>query len=145
MFKTDTDRLNYGEILKPPYGYTLNKAIGTTYALDLEALTAIAIATGLAEDTDSKLLQNPIAILNALQKISEKNDYIFRGRTNKTTKYKKSFVSASGKDGCTGCVTENERNELLSGVSPKDMAFGLCKRKRRTFLSVCCDEQEFDI
>ena len=72
MFKTDTDRLNYGEILKPPYGYTLNKAIGTTYALDLEALTAIAIATGLAEDTDSKLLQNPIAMLNALQKISEK-------------------------------------------------------------------------
>ena len=72
MFKTDTDRLNYGEILKPPYGYTLNKAIGTTYSLDLEALTAIAISTGLVEDTDSKLTQNPIAMLNALQKVSER-------------------------------------------------------------------------
>lgn len=72
MFKTDTDRLNYGEILKPPYGFTLNKAIGTTYSLDLEALTAIAISTGLAEDTDSKLTQNPIAMLNALQKVSER-------------------------------------------------------------------------
>ena len=72
MFRTDYDRLNYGEIIKPPYGYSLNKAIGTTYSLDLEALTGIAISLGLIEDTDSQLRNNPIGMLNALQKVSDK-------------------------------------------------------------------------
>ena len=72
MFRTDYDRLNYGEIIKPPYGYSLNKAIGTTYSLDLEALTGIAISLGLTEDTDSQLRNNPIGMLNALQKVSDK-------------------------------------------------------------------------
>jgi hypothetical protein len=72
MFKTNTDRLNYGSILTPPEGYQLEKAIGTTYSLDLEALTSIAITLGLAEDTDSDLMKNPISMLHALQKISDK-------------------------------------------------------------------------
>ena len=74
MFQTNNnkDRLNYGEMLLPPQGYVLEQAVGTTYSLDLEALTAISIALGLKEDTDSELLQNPISMLNALQKVSEK-------------------------------------------------------------------------
>ena len=74
MFKTnDTkDRVSYGNLLLPPDGYTLNFAVGTTYSLDLEALTAVCLALGLAEDTDSALLQNPVSMLNALQKVSEK-------------------------------------------------------------------------
>lgn len=73
MFRTNnnTDRLNYGELLLPPDGYSLESAIGTTYSLDLEALTAISIALGLKEETDSGLLHNPISMLNALQKVSE--------------------------------------------------------------------------
>lgn len=53
MFKTnDTrSRVNYGNILLPPEGYTLNFAVGTTYSLDLEALTAVCLSLGLAEDT----------------------------------------------------------------------------------------------
>ena len=74
MFRTNDnkDRVNYSEMLLPPDGYVLEQAIGTTYSLDLEALTAIAISLGLREDTDSGLLQNPISMLNALQKVSEK-------------------------------------------------------------------------
>lgn len=74
MFKAnDTkDRVNYGSLLFPPDGYTLNFAVGTTYSLDLEALTAVCLALGLAEDTDSALLHNPVSMLNALQKVSEK-------------------------------------------------------------------------
>ena len=72
MFKTNTDRLNYGEILKPPCGFRLNKAVGTTYSLDLEALMAAAISLGLAEDTDSRLLHNPVGMLNALQKVTDR-------------------------------------------------------------------------
>lgn len=74
MFRTDSncDRTDYNIILMPPDGYKLDKAIGTTYSLDLEALTAVAICLGLSEETDSKLMQNPISMLNALQKVSDK-------------------------------------------------------------------------
>ncbi|WP_455503270.1 phospholipase D family protein [Blautia sp.] len=74
MFRPDSnrDRRDYSSILMPPDGYRLYRAVGTTYSLDLEALTAVAICLGLAEDTDSKLMQNPIGMLNALQKVSDK-------------------------------------------------------------------------
>ena len=74
MFRPDSneDRTNYSEILMPPEGYRLDKAIGTTYSLDLEALTAVSISLGLSEEADSKLMHNPISMLNALQKISDK-------------------------------------------------------------------------
>lgn len=74
MFRPDSncDRTDYNIILMPPDGYKIDKAIGTTYSLDLEALTAVAICLGLSEETDSKLMQNPISMLNALQKVSDK-------------------------------------------------------------------------
>ena len=74
MFKPTSakDRINYGEVLMPPTGYVFERAIGTTYSLDLETLTAISISLGLIEDTDSELIQNPISMLLALQKVSDK-------------------------------------------------------------------------
>lgn len=74
MFKANDnhDRVGYGSLLLPPPGFHVSLAVGTTYSLDLEALTAVCLSLGLAEDTDSSLLQNPITLLNALQKISEK-------------------------------------------------------------------------
>ncbi len=74
MFKPTSakDRLNYGEVLMPPPGYKLEHAIGTTYSLDLETLTAVSITLGLVTDTDSELINNPISLLSALQKVSDK-------------------------------------------------------------------------
>ena len=74
MFKPNgnRDRRDYNDLLMPPEGYRLEKAIGTTYSLDLEALTAVAICLGLSEDMDSKIMQNPISMLYALQKVSDK-------------------------------------------------------------------------
>lgn len=72
MFKTDKDRLNYGNILMPPTGYKLEKAVGTTYSLDLEALTAAVITLGLNEEMDTVLDNNPICLLNAIEKASDK-------------------------------------------------------------------------
>lgn len=74
MFRPDAnhDRTDYSSMLKPPEGYKLDKAVGTTYSLDLEALTAVAICFGLSEDVDSKLMNNPISKLNALQKVCDK-------------------------------------------------------------------------
>lgn len=74
MFKPTSakDRINYGEVLMPPVGCRLERAVGTTYSLDLETLTAVSIALGLVEDTDSELINNPISMLSALQKISDR-------------------------------------------------------------------------
>lgn len=74
MFKPTSakDRINYGKVLMPSVGYKLERAIGTTYSLDLETLTAVSIALGLIEDTDSELINNPISMLSALQKISDR-------------------------------------------------------------------------
>ncbi len=38
-------------------------AVGTTSLLDLETLTVVSITLGLIEDTDSKLINNPISML----------------------------------------------------------------------------------
>ena len=72
MFKPKEDRLNYGQLLMPPVGYTLVRAVGTTYSLDLETLMSVCISLGIQENTDSTLTKNPFAILKSLQGLSEK-------------------------------------------------------------------------
>lgn len=72
MFKPKEDRLNYGWLLVPPAGYTLVRAVGTTYSLDLETLMSVCIALGIQESTDSSLTKNPFAILKSLGGLSEK-------------------------------------------------------------------------
>lgn len=72
MFRPKEDRLNYGQLLMPPVGYTLVSAVGTTYSLDLEILMSVCIALGIQESTDSSLTKNPFAILKSLQGLSEK-------------------------------------------------------------------------
>ena len=72
MFKPKEERLNYGQILMPPVGFTLVRAVGTTYSLDLETLMSVCIALGIQESTDSSLTNNPFAILKSLQGLSDK-------------------------------------------------------------------------
>lgn len=72
MFKPKEERLNYGQILMPPVGYSLVRAVGTTYSLDLETLMSVCIALGIQESTDSSLANNPFAVLKSLQSLSDK-------------------------------------------------------------------------
>lgn len=67
MLNPNNDRLDYGQILSATDKYKLDFAIGTTYSLDLDALVGTSLALGISEDTDSKLAQNPIALLEALR------------------------------------------------------------------------------
>lgn len=72
MLNPNNDRLDYGQVLAPPDGYTLDFAIGTTYSLDLDALVGTCIALGLAEETDSELMKNPICLLEGLRATGDK-------------------------------------------------------------------------
>ena len=72
MFKPKEERLNYGQLLMPREGFTLVKAVGTTYSLDLETLMSVCIALGIQESTDSSLTCNPFALLKSIQGLSDK-------------------------------------------------------------------------
>ena len=72
MLNPNYDRLDYGTILAPPAGYALDFAVGTTYSLDLDALVGASLALGLAEETDSTIMSNPICLLEALRSTGDK-------------------------------------------------------------------------
>ena len=72
MLNPNHDRLDYGQLLAPPDGYGLDFAIGTTYSLDLDALVGASLALGLSEETDSKLMNNPVCLLEALRSTGDK-------------------------------------------------------------------------
>jgi len=62
------------ELLRPPQGYELDRAVGTTYSLDL--LTALTVPLSFAlfdwEHDDGKLREDPLALLEALRLYGEK-------------------------------------------------------------------------
>lgn len=67
MLNPDKDRIEYGNILKPPIGYRLDFAVGTTYSLDLDAFVGACMSLSLAEDMDSEITDNPIYLLETLR------------------------------------------------------------------------------
>ena len=72
MFRSAQDRLDYGEILRPPAGFVCEIAVGTTYSLDLETMLGVPLALFFREEMDENLLGNPIAILEGLRKSADK-------------------------------------------------------------------------
>ena len=72
MLKPKIDRLNYSEILKPPEGCRLWAAVGTTYSLDLETLVAASLPLAIAENPEQAILENPICVMHAIRKISDR-------------------------------------------------------------------------
>lgn len=72
MLNPNQNRLDYGNMLAPPPGFILDFAMGTTYSLDLDALVGACIALGMAEETDSELMRNPVCLLEALRSTGDK-------------------------------------------------------------------------
>jgi len=64
------------EALRPPVGYALDRAVGTTYSLDLMSLLAAPLAFALfdRELTDGRLVADPIALLDAVRRYSDRID-----------------------------------------------------------------------
>lgn len=66
------NRLDYGALLTPPDGYQLEFAVGTTFSLDLKALTTAILAMGSGTATDSSMAENPICLLEAMLQTADK-------------------------------------------------------------------------
>jgi len=69
------------DALRPPIGYQLDRAIGTTYGLDLEALLFVPLAFTFFqwEDAESGPTKDPLALLEALRRHSGKLSIFCQG------------------------------------------------------------------
>lgn len=74
MFDVKRDRHNYGNLLSPPEGFTLDKAIGTTYSLDLYALLALPIAMIYSKSMEGEFTHNRYDVLHAIRECGDKID-----------------------------------------------------------------------
>ncbi|MGA2248812.1 MAG: phospholipase D family protein, partial [Verrucomicrobiota bacterium] len=68
------DRRHLFDALRPPAGYDVDVAIGTTYSLDLMALLAVPLAFALFdwEDDSGKVTADPLALLEAARRYARK-------------------------------------------------------------------------
>ncbi len=71
MLDLQKSRLDYGELLKPPTGFDLDFAIGTTYSLDLRALLSIPVALFYAKNLDGAASAQRLDIFAAIQKTAQ--------------------------------------------------------------------------
>src|SRR5215207_1616463 len=64
------------EILRPPHGYELDRAIGTTFSLDLLALLTAPLAFTVFdwEDADGRPGADPLALLETMRRYAERID-----------------------------------------------------------------------
>ena len=66
------ERQNFVDLIRPPPGYRLEAAIGTTYSLDFVALTAALMAMVDAELAEEERRANPVECLHAITRLSDR-------------------------------------------------------------------------
>ncbi len=68
------DRRLFLESLRPPEGYALDRAIGTTYSLDLLALLTAPLAFTIFdwEDNEGRPRADPLALLEAVRRHADR-------------------------------------------------------------------------
>jgi HKD family nuclease len=114
--KNKDNQIDYSELLKPPHGSVLERAIGTTYTLDLHALLAVPVAMyyGKSLETDFEKDENPFDVFDAISKAS-KTVTIFcqKGKVKVPKKFNKllSFTE--------DCVKEITPSGIGSSFHPK--------------------------
>ena len=72
MLEMDEGRISFADALRPPAGYELSFAVGTTYSLDLRALLGICIPLGLGFEPEALDSVNPVSLFAALKNLQGK-------------------------------------------------------------------------
>ena len=72
MLEMDEGRVSFAETLRPPEGYDLSYAVGTTYSLDLRALLGVCIPLGLGFEPEALDSVNPVSLFAALEQLQGK-------------------------------------------------------------------------
>ena len=86
MFEPD-ERQNFVDLLRPPMGYRLESAVGTTYSLDFTALTAVLLAL---VDAEAELDESSIKSIDSLHAVTRLADrvsvFVNRGQISSPSK-----------------------------------------------------------
>lgn len=72
MLDYKKDRIDYGRQLNPPDGFRMERAVATTYSLDLFAFLSIPVALFYKKNLDGKVSENRMDIFDAIQKTSDR-------------------------------------------------------------------------
>ena len=72
MLNPQKDRFIFRDILTAPYEWELEKAVATTYSLDIAALIACMIPLAFSDDVSSHIFKNKVATFTALRNLSKK-------------------------------------------------------------------------
>ncbi len=72
IFDYKSNRLDYGDLLKPKVGQKVRFAVGMTYSMDLEALIGVPVSLGMLSSLDSAQMKNPYFILEAINRASDR-------------------------------------------------------------------------
>lgn len=71
MLDCKRNRLDYGELLCPPAGFKLDRAVATTYSADLSTLLSIPIALVYAQTLEGDLMGTRPQLLQAIKRFSQ--------------------------------------------------------------------------
>lgn len=71
MLDYKKNRLDYGRLLNPPEGFRLERAVATSYSLDLVTLLSIPVALYYQKNLDGKITEDRMDIFDAIQKSSD--------------------------------------------------------------------------
>lgn len=87
MLDCKHDRLDYGELLRPPADYQLDHAVATTYSADLGTLLSIPVALIYAQTLEGDISSARFQLLDAIKQFSSKvKVYHQKGRIHKPAK-----------------------------------------------------------
>ncbi|MFZ4775362.1 MAG: phospholipase D family protein [Terrimicrobiaceae bacterium] len=72
MLDCKRNRLDYGELLCPPEGYLLDRAVATTYSADLETLLSLPVALVYAQTLEGDFTGTRFQLLEAIKQFAGK-------------------------------------------------------------------------
>jgi hypothetical protein len=86
-------RVDYGQQLQPPEGYTLDSAIATTYTLDLDTLLTVPVALCFSDTLEGELQGEKLALLEAVGQLKGKLKVFYQaGKIKIPQAYNRLFV-----------------------------------------------------
>ncbi len=114
MLDYKKDRLDYGEMLIPPEGFTLTKAVAATYSLDLNTLLSIPIALFYAQTLEGIGSGERIQLLEAIKRCPDVlRVYHQQGRISVPKKHNRLYNLLES------CVIGIPPNGVYSSFHPK--------------------------
>jgi hypothetical protein len=71
MLDVKRNRLDYGRLLMPPAGFSLQQAVATCYSVDLDTLLSIPVALFYAQTMEGQLQGKDIELIRAIQQTAQ--------------------------------------------------------------------------